>query len=39
MAWNVLPPCIAVLCAILLIGTVDPIMAVSLLAIAAHSVR
>jgi ATP-binding cassette subfamily B protein len=34
MAWNVLPPCIAVLCAILLIGTVDPIMAVSLLSIA-----
>jgi ATP-binding cassette subfamily B protein len=35
MAWNVLPPCIAVTCAILLIGTVDPIMAASLLAIAA----
>ncbi len=35
MAWNVLPPCIAVLCAILLIGTVDPIMAVSLFVVAA----
>jgi ATP-binding cassette subfamily B protein len=35
MAWNVLPPCIAVLCAILLIGTVDPIMAGSLFAVAA----
>jgi ATP-binding cassette subfamily B protein len=34
MAWNVLPPCIAVLCAILLIGTVDPIMAGTLLAVA-----
>jgi ATP-binding cassette subfamily B protein len=35
MAWNVLPPCIAVLCAILLIGTVDPIMAASLFTVAA----
>jgi ATP-binding cassette subfamily B protein len=35
MAWNVLPPCIAVLCAIVLIGTVDPIMAGSLFAVAA----
>jgi ATP-binding cassette, subfamily B, bacterial len=34
MAWNVLPPCIAVTCAILLIGSVDPIMAVTLLGIA-----
>ncbi len=33
-AWNVLPPCIAVVCAIVLIGTVDPIMAATLLAIA-----
>ena len=35
MAWNVLPPCIAVLCSILLIGMVDPFMAVTLLTIAA----
>jgi ATP-binding cassette subfamily B protein len=35
MSWNVLPPCIAVICAIALIGTVDPIMAGTLLAIAA----
>jgi ATP-binding cassette subfamily B protein len=34
MSWNVLPPCIAVLCAILLIGSVDPIMAATLLGIA-----
>jgi ATP-binding cassette subfamily B protein len=33
-AWNVLPPCIAVICAILLIGTVDPIMAGTLLGVA-----
>jgi ATP-binding cassette subfamily B protein len=33
-AWNVLPPCIAVLCAIILIGTVDPIMAGSLFVVA-----
>jgi ATP-binding cassette subfamily B protein len=35
MSWNVLPPCIAVICAIALIGTVDPIMAGTLLGIAA----
>ncbi|MBS0562648.1 MAG: ABC transporter ATP-binding protein, partial [Proteobacteria bacterium] len=33
-AWNVLPPCIAIVCAILLIGTVNPVMAGVLLCIA-----
>jgi len=34
VSWNVLPPCIAVTCAILLIGSVNPVMAGTLLAIA-----
>ncbi|MDE2515400.1 MAG: ABC transporter ATP-binding protein [Rhodospirillales bacterium] len=33
-AWNVLPPCIAVLCAIILIGSVDPALAGILVVLA-----
>ncbi len=35
MAWNVLPPCIAVAGAILMLVTISPLMAVTLVAIAA----
>lgn len=35
MIWNVIPPCIATLSAILLIGTVNPAMSASLIVIAA----
>ncbi|HET6182498.1 MAG TPA: ABC transporter ATP-binding protein [Acetobacteraceae bacterium] len=34
-AWNVLPPCAAVVCAILFIGSVDPWLALALVVVAA----
>ncbi len=34
-SWNVLPPCIAVLCSIALVATVDPVMALALSGLAA----
>ncbi len=33
--WNVLPPCFGVICAVILIGSVNPLMAAALVAIAA----
>ncbi len=32
--WNVIPPCVAVTCAILLVGAVNPLMALALVALA-----
>ena len=34
-SWNVLPPCIAVVCSIALVASVDPIMALTLVALSA----